>query len=117
MDADAVGDAQPARLERVVRRAAGDRLPGQRARPRRVGHVPGRVDLLVVDRVQAGRRVQSRHADRDRVALGDLQVLEQPQREVRAVDRDDRPVHARDARRVDLRRDRLGRLAQVARRA
>ena len=33
VDADAVGDAQPARLERVVRRAAGDHLARRATRP------------------------------------------------------------------------------------
>src|SRR4051794_24362786 len=75
VDADAVGDTHPARLERVVRAAAGDRLTGERACPRAVGHVPGGVHLLVLDAVEAGRRLEAGHADGDAVALPDAQVL------------------------------------------
>src|SRR3712207_7165698 len=42
VDPDRAVDAEPPRLERVVRRAAGDRLAAQAAGPVAVGHVPGR---------------------------------------------------------------------------
>ena len=67
VDADAVGDPEPARLERVVRRPAGDDLALEAAGPRGVRDVPGRVDLLVGDRVDARRRVVAGLADGDRV--------------------------------------------------
>ena len=50
VDAHAVVDAQPAGLDRVLRRAARDDLAGQLARPVAVGDVPGGVDRLVLDR-------------------------------------------------------------------
>src|SRR6185436_1389330 len=58
VDARAGVDAHPARLDRVVR-ARRDDLAGQVAGPGRVGHVPGRVDLFVLDLVEAGGRLQA----------------------------------------------------------
>src|SRR5206468_3460977 len=75
------------RLEWVVGPGR-DRLAGQLTGPVRVRHVPGRVDLLVLDVVQAGRRFEALLADGDRVCPGQLEVLEQAQLEGGAVDDD-----------------------------
>src|SRR3954452_5452888 len=48
VDAGAVEDAHPPRLERVVRRPAGDHLTGQRSGPGAVRHAPRRVHGLVL---------------------------------------------------------------------
>src|SRR4051812_22826744 len=91
VDAGAVEDAQPARLERVVRRAAGDDLARERARPRAVRHAPCRVHGLVLDVVEPGRRLEADLADGDRVGLGRLELLVQRELERAAVDDDRRP--------------------------
>ena len=49
--------------------------------------MPGRVDLLVVDRVVAGGGLQAGLADRDRVGLDELQVLPEAKLEGGAIDR------------------------------
>src|SRR5687767_7866461 len=59
VDPGAVIDAHPARLERVVGRAAGNHLAGEVAGPVRVRDAPGRVDRLVLNRVLAGRGVEA----------------------------------------------------------
>ena len=74
---------EPARLERVVGRAAGDHLAGQVAGPVAVRHVPGRVLRLVLHVVEAGRRLEADLADRDLVGLREPQVLEVAQPEAR----------------------------------
>src|SRR5215207_2361732 len=75
VDAGAVVDAEPARLQRVLRRSAWDDLPRHVTRPRRVRHVPGRVHRLVLHVVEAGRRLEPDLADGDRVGLDQLQLL------------------------------------------
>src|SRR4029079_6862939 len=111
VDPDAVGDAQPARAERVVRRPARDDLAGERARPGAVGHVPRGIDLLVLDRVAPGGGVEAGHADGDAVALAELDALEQAELEVFAVDREYRVVDPGEVRerdpRLDLRQARV----------
>src|SRR4051794_21765504 len=92
MHADAVRDAEPAGLDRVVRRAAGDDLAGEAACPGRVGHVPGRVDGLVLDLVEARRGLQADLADGDRVALHALELAEEADAKAAAVDGQDRRV-------------------------
>src|SRR3954451_15317423 len=51
-------DAHPACLERAVRCAAGDDLAGKRSGPGAVRHIPRRVHGLVLDVVEAGRRLE-----------------------------------------------------------
>ena len=102
MDARAVVEAHPAGLERILRPGRDD-LAREAAGPSVVRHVPGRVDLLVVDGVGPGRRLQPLHPDGDGVALCELQVLPQAQGELAAVDGDERriargEVGGRDAR-------------------
>ena len=85
MDSGAVEEAHPASLERVLgtgRNHLAREAPG----PRRVGHVPRGIDLLVVDRVDPGRRLEALLAHGDRVRVGELQVRPQPELEVAAVD-------------------------------
>jgi len=65
VDAGAVVDADPARLERIGRARRYD-LTGQAARPGGVRHVPGGVDLLVLRVVEAGGSLETLLADRDR---------------------------------------------------
>src|SRR3954453_4092821 len=91
VDAGAVEDAHPARLERVVRRSAGDHLARERTRPRAVRHVPGRIHGLVLDVVEPGRRLEADLADRDRVRLGRLELLVERELERAAVDHDRGP--------------------------
>src|SRR5205823_3674022 len=67
VDARAVRDAHPARLDGVLRPGR-DRLPGELPGPGAVRHVPGRVDLLVLDAVATCRRLETLHADGDLVA-------------------------------------------------
>ena len=76
VDAGAVEDPEPARLERVVGRAAGDHLAGEVAGPVAVRHVPGRVHRLVLDVVEPGRRLEPDLPDGDLVGLREPQVLE-----------------------------------------
>ena len=76
---------EPARLQRVLGRAARDDRAGQVARPVAVRHVPGRVHRLVLDVVEPGRGVEAHGAHGDRVLLLELQVLVEPELEVVAV--------------------------------
>src|SRR3954454_18517171 len=103
VDAGAGEDAHPARLERVVRRAARDHLTGQRSRPRAVRDVPGGVHRLVLDVVEPRRRLETDLADRDRVGLDRLQVLVERQPERAAVDDDGGLEALLDLLRRDLR--------------
>src|SRR5207253_1144209 len=91
MDAGPAVEAHPARLDRVVGPGRDD-LAGQVARPVGVGHVPGRVDLLLLDRVQAGGRLETLAPDGDRVAAGRLEALVERQAERGAVDDDHRAI-------------------------
>ncbi len=84
VDAGAVEDAHPARLQRVVR-SGRDRRAGQVARPGAVGDVPGGVHRLVLDVVEAGRGVEADRADRDRVGLDQLELLVEAKLECVAV--------------------------------
>src|SRR3954447_13574287 len=103
VDARAVEDAEPARLQRVVGGTAGDDLPGQAAGPRRVRHAPGRVHGLVLHVVEPGGRLEPDLPDRDRVGLDQLQLLVDAQLEVAPVDGDDRRVLAGQVVDPDLR--------------
>ena len=67
-------------------------LPARSPAQSLLRHVPGRVDRLVLHVVDAGRGLEADLAHRDLVGLGQLQVLEQAQREVGAVDGHDRRV-------------------------
>src|SRR5215203_7104666 len=53
MDPGAVEDPEPAGLERILRRPAGDDRARERAGPGAVRHGPGRVHSLVLDVVEA----------------------------------------------------------------
>ena len=97
-------------------RARRDDGPGERARPRFLGHVPRRVDLLPFDVVQAGGRFQPFHADGDFVGAGQFQVVVEAQPEGRAVDDDVGRVLARQLGRRDLRLDDVRRHGHRARR-
>src|SRR3954468_7073137 len=90
VDAGAVEDAHPARLERVVRCAAGDHLARQRPGPRAVRHAPGRVHGLVLDVVEPRRGLEPDLANGDRVGLRRLELLVERQLERVAVDDDRR---------------------------
>ena len=83
--------------------------PASRARPRAQGHVPRRVHLLVVDPVEARRRLEARLPDGDRVRLREPQAAVQPQRERLAVDEDEGGVAPRQRRRRPARHDRARR--------
>ena len=96
MDPDGPVDAEPARLERVVGRAARDRPARVGPSPRLVRGVPRGVDLLALDPEQAARRVEAGLADRDAVGLGVPEALEEPELEAVAVDREDGVVRAPD---------------------
>ena len=72
-------------------------------------HVPRRVHLLVVDLVEAGRRLEPGAADRDAVRLHELQPLEESQRERLAADEDHRAVAPLERRRPPARQDGAGR--------
>src|SRR4051794_4124127 len=85
MDSGAFEDPHPARLDRVLR-ARGDRLPGEVAGPGGVRHVPGRVDFLFLNFVEAFGRFQPFHPHGDRVFLGQLQVLPEAEGEGAAVE-------------------------------
>ena len=102
MDAGAVEDPDPARLQRI-RRDGWNHLPCQAARPGRVGHMPGGVDLLVLGVVEAGRGLEALLADGDRVALLELQVVIEAQGEVRAVDVDVARIRLREILLADVR--------------
>ena len=91
VDPGAVEDPHPARLDRVVR-PRWDHLPGERAGPGALRHVPGRVDRLVLDVVDPGRGFEPGLADRDRVDVHQPQVLVEPQLERGPVDDDVRRV-------------------------
>ena len=69
VDAGAVVDAHPARLERVLGPPPGMTLPASLPAQSEFGHVPGRVDRLVLDRVEAGGRLEAGLADGDAVGL------------------------------------------------
>src|SRR3954471_7213659 len=103
VDAGSGEDPHPARLERVVRRAARDHLAGQRPRPRAVRHVPGGVHRLVLDVVEPRGRLEADLAYRDRVGLDRLEVLVERQPERAAVDDDRGPEALLDLLRRDLR--------------
>jgi hypothetical protein len=92
MDALPVVEAHPARLERVLRIAGRDGPAGEIPRPCAVGHVPWRVDDLLLDLVAAGGRLEAGPAYRDLVAVHEAQMLVQAQFLGAAVDRDDRRV-------------------------
>src|SRR5215210_439526 len=108
VDPGAVEDAHPARLERVLRRAAGHDRPGQLAGPVAVRHVPGRVHGLVLDVVQARRRLEADLPDRDAVRLGGLELRVERQLERVAVHDDDRAVALVEVARADLRLELAG---------
>src|SRR3954454_20591171 len=92
VDAGTVEDAHPARLERVVRRSAGDDLARERPRPGAVRDAPGGVHGLVLDVVQTGGGLEADLADRDRVGPRGLQSLVERQLERVAVDDNSRAV-------------------------
>src|SRR5205823_4503866 len=71
VDAGAAVDPHPAGLQRVLG-AGWDRLAGEGSRPRAVRHVPRRIDLFVLNVVEAGGRLESDSTDGDRVALREL---------------------------------------------
>src|SRR3954468_9191437 len=85
VDPGTVVEAHPTRLDRIIRARRND-LARQRARARAVRHVPPWIHLLVVDLVQAGRRLEPRLADGDAVGLRELEILVQPQGERLAAD-------------------------------
>src|ERR671935_473361 len=87
MDADAVHEADPARLERVLG-ARRNETACQLSCPGAVRDVPGWIDHLLVDVVQAGGCVESDHPDRDRIGLRAVQALEEAELETLAIDGD-----------------------------
>src|SRR3984893_19428474 len=91
MDAGAVEEAEPARLDRIGRPRRDD-AAGECARPRTVRNVPGRVERLVVDRVLPGGRLEACATHGDPVGLHELQALVKTEREGLAADEDVRAV-------------------------
>src|SRR5215216_3867746 len=92
VDPGAVEDPEPARLERVLGRAAGDHRAGQVPRPVGVRHAPRGVDRLVLDVVEARWRLQPDLADGDSVGLRGLEVLVERELEAGPVDEQDRRI-------------------------
>src|SRR4051812_6581044 len=88
VDAGAVEDAHPARLEWVLRNAPRNHLAGEVAGPGALRDMPGGIDRLVLDVVEARRGVEAHLADCDLVRLPQLEVLEVAQPELATVDRE-----------------------------
>src|SRR5919197_2821150 len=112
VDALAVVEAHPTRLQRVIGRARRDGAARERARPRLLWDVPRRIDDLALDLVAAGARLESDPADRDGIGLAQPQVVIEAQLLARSVDADDPPIAMGELAQRDARpaRDRGGRL-------
>ena len=98
VDAGAVEDAQPARLDRVLGRAAGDHRAGEVARPGRVRARarPGSPPCSGCGRARRASRGRPGRP-RCRYVLAELEVLVERQLEGAAVDDDDRRILLRRA--------------------
>jgi hypothetical protein len=87
VNTDRTVDSEPACLERIVR-SRGHGGTCELSGPVGVRHIPDRINLLVLDVVEASGRVIADLTERNRVALAQLQVLVEAQLEAASIDRE-----------------------------